>query len=612
MRPPRRCGGRRLSTRSSSSSRVPWLYAFVRDTTAQSEGVAVVLMLGIVLLGTMTVLVAGGAAITDSRQNVQISKAEHAMRQLDAGASTVVFDNADRSSVDLGVAAGDGQLRTTDDGWIRVEIQDADTDYADPTTRVLNVTLGSTIYENGDTTVAYQGGGVWRTDGDAATMVARPEFHYRNGTLTVPIVSITESNDLYEEVEVVETDSFERWYPNSTADRPHRLSNAKVVVTVQSDYYEAWGQYFEDETDGIVTYDHAQETVSVKFLALPSNFSLQNGIVATSGTGSLTLAGTGAYTDSYDSTIPGGYTASSGENGDIAAVGDVTLKGDSSVWGDVYAGGTVTMTGGPTLNGDANVINETSDYAPSGSYTHNGNVSEIDGVATIEPIDGYVRNQVEAIRVSNNNVGHPNIDDGTHRLVLTAGQSGTIEAGSYYLKDLTLSGSKLTLDTSGGDITLAVRDYIQLEKSSGKLAEMTVEGPGNVTIFILGESPNPNGYDFQMTQGTSVTVPGHESPRLRIYGTSSFDAQIKGDSSPINVYFVGLIYAPAGVDGSGSVNVRQAEVYGGVVTGSLSLDQYGAVHYDEALGMIDLPRSPTVSRLEYLHVGHHQVAIREA
>ncbi|KAB1191150.1 MULTISPECIES: hypothetical protein [Haloferax] len=603
-------GGGAGRRKPKSNPRVPWLYAVVRDTTAQSEGLAVVLMLSMVLLGTLTVLVVGGAAIGDSRQNVQISKAEHAMRQLDVGTSSVVFDNADRSSVELGVAAGDGQLRTTDDGWIRVEIQDADTDFASEN-RSRTFQLGTASYQNGDTTVAYQGGGVWRSDGNATTMVARPEFHYRNGTLTIPVVNITESNSLYEDVEVVETASFERWYPNATDGRPHKLENSKVVVTVQSEYYEAWGQYFEDETDGIVTYDHAQQTVSVKFLALPSTFSIQNGIVATSGTGSLTLAGTGAYTDSYDSTTPGGYAVSRGENGDIAAVGDVTLKGNSSVWGDVYAGGTVTMTGGPTLNGDANVINETRDYDPSGSYTHNGNVAEIEGVATIEPIDGYVRQQVEAIRVSNDNVGHPQIDNGTHRLVLTSGDSGAIEAGSYYLTDLTLSGSKLTLDTTGGDITLAVRDYVYMEKSKGKLAEMDVYGPGNVTILILGESSNPNGYDFQMTQGTSVSVPNDESPRLRIYGTSSFDAQIKGDSSPINVYFVGLIYAPAGTDGTGSVNIRQAEVFGGIVTGSLYVDQYGAVHYDEALGMIDLPRSPTVSRLEYLHVGHHQVAIRE-
>ena len=593
-----------------SNPRVPWLYAVVRDTTAQSEGLAVVLLLSMVLLGTMTVLVVGGAAIGESRQHVQVSQAEHAMRQLDSGTSSVVFEHADRSTVDLGVAAGDGHLRTTDDGWMRVEIQDADTDFASEN-RSQTFQLGTAVYQNGDTTVAYQGGGVWRSDADATTMLARPEFHYRNGTLTIPVVNITESNSLYEAVEVVETGEFERWYPNATDGRPHKLDNAKVVVTVQSDYYEAWGQYFEDETDGIVTYDHTQETVSVKFLALPSTFSIQNGIVATSGTGTLELAGTGAYTDSYNSSVLGGYAASKGSNGDVAAVGDVILKGNSTIYGDVYAGGTITMTGGPTLNGDANVIDTATDFDTGGSYTHNGNVSEIDGVATIEPIDGFVRQRVETIRVSNDNTGHPNIDDGTHRLVLTSGQSGTIEAGSYYLTDLTLSGSKLTLDTTSGDITLAVRDYVHLEKSKGKIAEMSVVGPGNVTILILGDTPNPNGLDFQMSQGTSVTVPNDDSTRLRIYGTSSFDAEIKGDSSPINVSFVGLIYAPAGADGTSSVDIRQAELFGGVVTGSLYLDQYGAVHYDEALGTIDLPRSPTVSRLEYLHVGHHQVAIRE-
>ncbi|WP_052367722.1 hypothetical protein [Haloferax sp. ATB1] len=389
MSPPRRRAGRHRS-KSRSQSRVPWLYAVVRDTTAQSEGVAVVLMLSMVLLGTITVLVVGGTAIADSRQNVQVEKAEHAMRQLDAGTSSVVFENADRTSVDLGVAAGDGQLRTSDDGWMRVELLDADTDYADPATRVLNVSLGTVVYQNGDTEVAYEGGGIWRSDDGSTTMVARPEFHYRNGTLTVPIVSITEANGLYDEVEVVETAPFERWSPNATAGRPHKLSNSKVVITVQSDYYEAWGQYFESETNGIVTYDHARETVSVKFLSLPDSISLADGIIATAGTGELALAGNGAYTDSYNSSV-GPYDVSKGYNGDVWAAGNVTMVGSSAVKGDIRSGDTVELSGTSDVYGD---VYWTEEFDPKGASVL-GNNEQITGVATIEPIDGYVRRTVE-------------------------------------------------------------------------------------------------------------------------------------------------------------------------------------------------------------------------
>ncbi len=570
-------------------------------------------MLSMVLLGTMTVLVVGGAAIGDSRQNVQVSQAEHAMRQLDAGASTVAFENSDRALVDLGLSAGDGQLWTTDDGWMRVEIQDADTDYADPETRVLNVTLGTAIYQSGETTVAYQGGGVWRSDGDAATMVARPEFHYRNGTLTIPVVNITESNDLYGEVEVVETGSFERWYPNVTDGRPHKLDNAKIIVTVQSDYYEAWGQYFEDETDGIVTYDHAQETVSVKFLALPSTFSIQNGIVATSGTGTFELAGTGSYTDSYNSSN-GSYATTKGKNGDVAAVGGVILGGNSSIQGDLYVGETIDTNGGPLLDGNAYVVDKAEFDAEKASFTHTGDVYEIPGVATIEPIDRFISNEVERIRTTNDNADHPGVIVDNSITIGEGDGPKELDAGQYYLTTISIDQSTLYLDTTGGDITIAVRDYIAMSSSNNApYSRIIVNGTGNVTVYMLSEAESKvDGKEgnFLMGKGSTVYVDNESSPQFRVYGPSAFNASIQASSAASPV-FVGVIYAPAGTDGTGSVVVSHAEVFGAVVSGTLVVNQGGAVHYDEALGMIDIPRSPTVSRLEYLHIGHHKIAIRE-
>ncbi|WP_396613474.1 hypothetical protein ACH9L7_17780 (plasmid) [Haloferax sp. S1W] len=608
---------RRRTTRDSSAPRVPWLYAVVRDTTAQSEGLAVVLLLSMVLLGTTTVLLVGGTALTDSRQNVQSSQAEHAMRQLDAGASAVAFENADQSTVDLGVAAGDGSLQSTERGWMRVEIQNASTDYADPNTSVLNVSLGSLVYESGETTVAYEGGGVWRSDGGTTTMVARPEFHFRNGTLTVPIMSLTESNSLYEEVEVVESAPFQRWYPNATAGRPHKISNAKVVVTVQSEYYEAWGQYFEAETNGFVSYDHARETVSVKFLSVPQTITLADGIVATAGTGELALAGNGAYTDSYNSSI-GPYNVSNGSNGDVWAAGNVTMVGSSAVKGDIHSGDTVNLSGTSDVDGD---VYWTEAFYPSGA-TVLGNDTQIPGVATIEPIDGHVKRTVNDIRQNNDNDATALIQD--NKVDFDGADSGTLTAGTYYFEDLSLYGETLTLDTTDGNITIAVRDYVRVDRGGQGNEGATLKVKGNNTVHVYAASEKEvtittsenNALDrdrdlnLYVAPDALVEVPEDRSGQLRIFGTSDFSMAIAANQGKPAAFY-GLVYAPAGYHGSGEVFIKQAEVAGAVITGSMTLGQYGAVHYDEALEKVGVPRSPTASRLEYLHVGHHQMAIRE-
>lgn len=70
--------------------------------------------------------------------------------------------------------------------------------------------------------------------------------------------------------------------------------------------------------------------------------------------------------------------------------------------------------------------------------------------------------------------------------------------------------------------------------------------------------------------------------------------------------FDGVIYAPAGEHGSGDTYVKQANVYGAVVTGNLTLGNKGKAHFDRGLAEESIGLVPGVSRFEFLYVTEHQ------
>lgn len=586
------------------------------DSRGQSALVGVVLLFAIVLLGSMVIALAAGPALDDARQSVDVARVEHAMGELDTRASATALDGTTGGTraVEFGRVERQGGLRTTRESWMRVDVLNASTGAP---TEVVNASLGTVVYANGATTVAYEGGGVWRSDRGGSVMRSPPEFHYReesggNGTLTLPIITVEGDRALSDRLHVERAGSMDRKYPNAAANLTNKVNDTKVVVTVHSEYYRAWGRYFKESSNGIVRYDHARKTARVKFLALPKVVHVRNGIIATAGAGRLELHGNGAYTDSYDSSR-GNYSQTKGGNGTVEAVGDVYMAGDSSVNGNIRSGGTVEFTGGPSVIGDIYYTNEP---APDPTKVDGeGTITQIDGVATVESIDGYVDQSVAEIRADNNNSETGGLIADS-RISLGKGESGTLDAGRYYVESMNLDGGKLVLDTTNGDIDLAVRDWMVLTRD-GFGGNLTVTGDGTVRLFLASKNETAVSITGRGTQyvnlhvgkKSSVHVPGENATQLRIFGPQDFVGTITGDNSPADASFAGIIYAPAGRHGTGWFYIKQANLYGAIVAGSVEVGQYGAIHYDEQLEGVPLPRSPSVSRLEFMHVTVHPIRI---
>lgn len=559
----------------------------------QSEAIGVILLLGITIASVTFIVAFGSVAVSDSQDAVTVGSAEHAMTQLDSKASLVAHGDSNSQSVSLPDRGDSKREVTSDAGWMNVTIRNVTTGEVEDV--LLNVSLGAVIYEKGDTTIAYQGGGVWRSTGNGSSMLSPPELHYRGETLTLPLVVINGDESLGSKTRITKAGSARPIYPNETSGRSNPLTAGKVVVVVHSDYYEAWGRFFAERTGGQSAVDHANETASITLVTPAQTNPVQTAISSTAAGDELKLSGSGnfpAFVDSYNSST-GNYSASKSNNGTVSTAGDVEMSGNSLVEGNVESGGAVTLKGGSNVS---RRVGWTTGFTVSGSATY-GSEERIDGVEGADPVDAFVRDKVETIKDDNDNGGTTAVDN--DRLNFSGGDSVTLPQGTYYLEKIDMDDKNLTIETNGGQVEIAIGNGVQLDSDSN----ITVEGGGVVRVYVLDDA------DFK--SGSSVHVPGHRSPGFWLYGTDDMETTIEGSQgSPVT--FVGVVYAPS-AGGDADVSVKHADVYGALVGGQMTISTGGAVHYDQALKSANtLPVGAQIPKVTYLHVSVTEVNVTDA
>ena len=211
----------------------------------------VILLAGFTITVAATVAVAGAAMFSDSQSQIESSQVEASFSSLAADASEL--EDNETVSFDLGTA--DGQLEVRESGELKIYHEGTDgttnvySDGDDP------IPINSLVYtnENGDT-VAYQAGGVFRQHGSGSSLVSAPDFYYRDNALSFPIQKvdgdISSSGTLSGELELQHED---RHYPvRGNDDKSNPLSGGTVYVEMESEYCQAWENYFNSQTRGSV------------------------------------------------------------------------------------------------------------------------------------------------------------------------------------------------------------------------------------------------------------------------------------------------------------------------------------------------------------------------
>ncbi len=244
------------------------------DGRGQSSIVGYALIVGFTLAMASSIVVIGAVTVADTRNAAQAGQAEQAMSQLAARGSLVALGDAGAQRLRLSDTSQGSAAVDADAGHIEVLWFNGTA-----TETLVDVPLGRVEYDLGDTAVAYQAGGVWRRDEGGSTMVSPPQYHYRERTLTFPIVQVagdwagSPTRRL-----AVAREGTSREFPTASDGNP--LRDGHVHVRVTSDYHRGWASFFETRTEGTVSHDPENRTATVN-LTVPFTAEFDKAVVAT-------------------------------------------------------------------------------------------------------------------------------------------------------------------------------------------------------------------------------------------------------------------------------------------------------------------------------------------
>ncbi len=261
----------------------------MRDRRGVSSVLGVVMILGITVMMVTSLMVIGVVALQASQSDSKLAQMENSMSQLSSQASLVALGQSSSYQFDLGDVGTDSVRVDEDAGSMLIEMNVSEEEDI-----IIYETdqLGALVFEHGDHEIAYQAGGVWaRTGDDGGTMLSPPEFHYRDATLTLPIIVISGDDSTSGQV----TGGFAQGdttteFPNVTEDLVNPVDNATVKISIQSEYHRGWYEYLEERSEGEINHEPDNQTVEME-LTMPFEDGFSSAI---------------AVRDRYDPTGEGG------------------------------------------------------------------------------------------------------------------------------------------------------------------------------------------------------------------------------------------------------------------------------------------------------------------
>ena len=221
-----------------------------------SELLGLVLLFGMVAVGIAAILLAGSVAVDSIQEEASVSSAQMGMHELDAR----VGDTAG-GPVGIDLGSHDGVYRVVRNGSVSFTVNEQ-------TNCSATTPLGSVQYhDRRGNRLAYEAGGIWRLDSDGdISMVSPPEIEHRDGKLSMDLTNISGKFDGGQAVmRSDETDDdddiVKQLYEGGSGCYPPQ----NITITVESQFYEAWGRYFASTLNESTTVvDDSAGTASVR------------------------------------------------------------------------------------------------------------------------------------------------------------------------------------------------------------------------------------------------------------------------------------------------------------------------------------------------------------
>lgn len=565
---------------------------FLRSEKADAEVIGHVIMLGLTITGIAMITLVGLPTIYGLQDMAKIRNVEQSYTVMDARVSKVALGDAPLQVIDVNLR--DGLLTVIPNSssyqsYIQFMVSDG--------TNITNISLpmGKIVYKLGEREVAYEGGGVWSKYPDGSVMLSPPEFNYNGVTTTLPVVSVTGNFSAggkgVASLKIRRSNDTQIIYPNASYQNPIP-DGSLITITIKSDYYDGWGDFFDNIPLSNVNEFPADKKVVITLEGAPLFTNFTYGALASQ---KIEMRNN-AETDSYNSSL-GPYSSSQSDNGSIRATEEIELDNGAIVHGTAETGGDITGSG--TITEDA--------YANSfGGVTINGNTYPPVEEFTVGSTTNLVQGKINEYQASNDNdeaglgdclsaANNTEMDgSGTGWASCGGGYDcctisrGTV--GNYYLTKFDLTNKKkLTFDTSSGSINL-VLDSSDFEIDNS--VELIVSGNEPVRIYMNREIDFGN--NIEINRNTNDTASLFQmitsSPQKVDFGNNDF--------------FCGFIWAP---DAEIEID-NNVEVYGALVGKRFELENNEFMHYDEDLKNLNTDvGSGTI--MSYLYITQNELVI---
>lgn len=230
---------------------------FTKSDDAVSEMVDYSIILGIIVLATGIIIVAGAPMLENIKESQYTENIRQGFEVMAMNMNKVVFGSAPSQSVELKMYGG--ALSVAGDNKMSIDLQvwnssssatEMEPTYAYKIKKIEN------SYQ--DTIISYENTGVWaKYEDGGSVMISEPRFTYANNVMVIPVALIGGSDS-------TAGNGLVRVTADAGSKKIYKYENVSMMnVSVTSDYFEAWGRYFNENLQmQIVVEDSSNRTVN--------------------------------------------------------------------------------------------------------------------------------------------------------------------------------------------------------------------------------------------------------------------------------------------------------------------------------------------------------------
>ncbi|VVB84596.1 Uncharacterised protein [uncultured archaeon] len=568
----------------------------IESEKADAEVIGHVIVLGITITGIALILLVGVPSINHMQDMVNLKDAEQTFTVLDSRASKVALGESMQQLMNMNLAGGTVTVvpnSSSDPSYMLFEMKNATT-----TLIPINIPMGKIIYRLGEREVSYEGGGVWSKYPEGSVMLSPPEFSYNGVTITLPVLTISGNSSISGKgaasIRINKSTDPVTLYPDPSKPdyvNPISLDVSETKITIKSEYYDAWADYFRSITLAYVEEDPVNKTV---FVTLGSPDVITNFEYAVLASDKIILD-KNVVVDSYNSS-QGNYIVSNSDNGSLRATNQIEFPTNgiaAIVKGNVMSGGTIGPSGGKgNITGD---LYTSTRPIPSG-ITYGGNLSNAVSGLTLGNTANLVQGKLYEYKTNNNNSNSPCLTGtvlNTNNCKFYSNPDPELN-NYYFTKFQTTNNQNLTFDTTLNDINIAIDSNPVIIYTQ---STFTIIGNHSVRFYLNTDLELQNNIMINRENNNDT------SSLFQIISSSTDPITFK-DGSQVNYQFCGLIWAPGADISTGN----HVQFYGAIVAKSLTVSNGPNMHFDEALTNIQT-NIMSGTKLVYLYITRYDTEV---